>query len=414
MTSIPKTAWGWPIKFPDDHIDVDVLEQARQEVDDVGDAAYETLSKLCESNDVDILAKKFNQLIADLTLNNRQSLNDPSLEQLRKQICITPEWLDWKTLNHGQLVFIKHSQSAAMGLLYFSLIGGFSAPKIVKVLDSTGYLTKSSRDATWRRLNETFYMVVECLQPHSLLVGQEGWLSVLRVRLLHSKARKGILSRNKNSSSSSHFDTTLYGQPINQEDMMATLLSFSINVIATIERIGSPYVLSSYDKQAYLHLWRYIGHVIGVNDKYNMCYDEVKARGAIESIVLHLLHPDCNSSLVASKVIHAVALRPPLRWSDRCHNQAARMLVGGALGDALNLKIDYICYIYLLIVFCGMCLMSWFIAPFITYDSKYADRIRSLLRLHVRSVLKANKEGNEQGSFSGKEKQKLKEKVKKS
>ena len=42
---------------------------------------------------------------------------------------------------------------------------------------------------------------------------------------------------------------------------MATLLSFSANVIENIERICSKYVLSQHDKSAYLHLWRYTQRV---------------------------------------------------------------------------------------------------------------------------------------------------------
>ena len=182
---------------------------------------------------------------------------------------------------------------------------------------------------------------------------------------------------------------------------MATLLSFSINVIATIERIAGRWVLSSYDKHCYLHLWRYIGHLIGVKNKYNMCYSENIARGSIESIVLHLLHPNSNSCVVASKVIGAVSDRPPLKWSNKCHNQAARMLIGPDLGDSLQLKTDYLSFIYLLVVFIMMAIMSWCIAPFVTYNSNYADKVRALLRLHVKLVLKSNKEGKQHGSFSG-------------
>ena len=130
------------------------------------------------------------------------------------------------------MVFLKYSTSAALGLLYFSLIGGFSAPKIVKVLDSTSYLTQDIA-RTWQRLNETFEMVIDCLESEdSLKVGEKGWKAVIKVRLLHSKVRLKILSGNWSASE--------YGLPINQEDMMATLLAFSINVLDSIKKIGAP------------------------------------------------------------------------------------------------------------------------------------------------------------------------------
>ena len=58
-------------------------------------------------------------------------------------------------------------------------------------------------------------------------------------------------------------------------------------------------------------------------------------------------------------------------------------------------------FIYLLVVFIMMAIMSWCIAPFVTYNSNYADKVRALLRLHVKLVLKSNKEGKQHGSFSG-------------
>ena len=56
-----------------------------------------------------------------------------------------------------------------MVLLHLSLIGGFSAPKIDKVLTSTGYLTKAGPGA-YRRVLETYQMVAHCLTVGGLHV----------------------------------------------------------------------------------------------------------------------------------------------------------------------------------------------------------------------------------------------------
>ena len=92
--------------------------------------------------------------------------------------------------------------------------------------------------------------------PSALRPGGEGWEAALSVRMLHSRVRLRLLgkasaranSTSGNSSSSSggggggirsHWDVTSYGLPINQEDMVGTLLAFSVNVLEAIHRIGA-------------------------------------------------------------------------------------------------------------------------------------------------------------------------------
>jgi hypothetical protein len=222
--------------------------------------------------------------------------------------------------------------------MYFSLVGGFSAPKIIKVLDETGYLTRSDRDETWRRLNETIEMVLDCVcRDDGLEVGEAGWWAVLKVRMMHSRVRRRLLAR----SGARAWDAETYGVPINQEDMMGTLLSFSVNVIRSIQRTGAPW-LSLREQEAYLHLWRYIGHLIGVQEQYNVCTSVRRAGGAVESVVMHLLmHPSPRSQQVAQRVLASVAGRKlgamKRPWGYDMHAQLARCMLGAPLADALGI-----------------------------------------------------------------------------
>jgi hypothetical protein len=50
--------------------------------------------------------------------------------------------------------------------------------------------------------------------------------------------------------------------PINQEDLAYVLLTFSYVVIRGLEKMGV--VLDAKDRDAYVHLWNVIGHVMGV------------------------------------------------------------------------------------------------------------------------------------------------------
>lgn len=320
-------AWGQPLEFTANHVDESRLQSMRYEIDQIGDSVLSAINEHCEyicgectGNDKQATTSTvINELLSsklshsffmcepcpsktthrELTLEEHEVYaSDGTVQNCRTidarifefwRACVQePVWLDWDLVKHGQKVFYRYSGSAAMGLLYYSLVGGLSAPKIVKVLDSTSYLTQN-QDRTWTRLNETLEMVLDVMENEDALrPGNRGWISVLKVRLLHSKVRMMLLN--------SSWDAATYGLPINQEDMMSTLLSFSVNVLVTIKRLGGR--LSRYDEMAYLHLWRYVGFLIGVADEHNPCGDYERAHGALESIVLHLLHPSERSGQV--------------------------------------------------------------------------------------------------------------------
>jgi hypothetical protein len=112
-----------------------------------------------------------------------------------------------------------------------------------------------------------------------------------------------------------------------------------------------------------------------------------KASGAVESIVLHLLHPDKRSGQVARHVLHSVAGRPPLKWSYRRHAQAARMLLDAPLSDALGIEYSFVDYLYLKVLFLCVYLFSCLILPFVTVNGKYIKKCKQILRMKVSAAL---------------------------
>jgi hypothetical protein len=241
--------------------------------------------------------------------------------------------VNWATVHDGQMCYLKHSVPAALGLLYHSLIEGFSAPKMVKVLDTTAYLTSQNYDRTWRRINETIEMVVACLDgSDALKPGLPGWKAVLRVRFLHTKVRLGLLRRGK-------WNEEQNGLPINQEDMVATQLAFSTNVLDAVQFMTGR--LTRQDQEAYLHLWRYIGHLIGVREEYNPCTTMERAKNTLDVMIAHLMHPDARSGEVARNVLRAVSWRnlyAGISWSYAMHSEMARLLMGNPMADALGIE----------------------------------------------------------------------------
>mmetsp|Transcript_17155 Transcript_17155/g.42078 ORF Transcript_17155/g.42078 Transcript_17155/m.42078 type:complete len:185 (+) Transcript_17155:79-633(+) len=115
--------------------------------------------------------------------------------------------------------------------------------------------------------------------------------------------------------------------------MMVTLLAFSYNVLAGIEVLrGSP--LSDEEQAAYLHLWRYIGFLMGVRDDLNPCKDMRTARARLESLLMHLAHPDDSSRKLVTHMLKATS---SVLMPFESRGLFLRMLLGSEWSDRLRL-----------------------------------------------------------------------------
>ena len=229
-----------------------------------------------------------------------------------------PSRVDWDLISRGQRVFISHFPAASVVLYNVSLVAGFSIPKVTKVLEQSGYLVGSPA-AAMRRLFETGRLLIDCCMEEGAMAPGTGagWKSALRVRALHGRVRRRLLRRQEphageDTTDGLAWDVATYGVPINQEDMAATLLAFSYNVLIGLEVLRGDRPLPQADQEAYLHLWRYIGFLLGVRDEYNPCARDVPyAKAFLESVIVHLLQPDDLSRTVAHKLLRApIAANP--------------------------------------------------------------------------------------------------------
>ena len=228
----------------------------------------------------------------DATMSGSLSEADAALMEFLQYYAKVPEWVNPEQIVRGQQVLTTYMAAIGATLYYRSLVPGFSIPKIAMVLLSTGYLAPpASRRQVQNRLLDTGAFIaaisalrvapandptatpsdttasntavpVPLLEPYS-----EIWQTVLQVRVLHAKVRHALMQR-KNAR---QWNTAQYGIPINQEDLAATLLAFSYNALLGIEFIlGCP--LSSRDQLDYLHFWRYIGWLLGVETIHDRAY----------------------------------------------------------------------------------------------------------------------------------------------
>jgi hypothetical protein len=285
---------------------------------------------------------------------------------------VLPSWVDKNQLRRGQEVFLAYLPVASLSLFYRSLVPGFSIPKIAAVVRATAYLSPPSRpDQVMQRLLDTGELTTACtgLGLDAILPGGVGWKTALYVRILHAKVRFSLMNRNGKKK----WDVESYGVPINQEDMAATLLAFSVNVLFGIDLV-SGVTLPMQQKLDYLALWRYIGWLLGVETgveerpqsqltmhvlpPLDPCGPGVgslmpdtfnNSNSILQSIIFHLLEPDESSVEISHHLLKVTDRKPPSSafkkispdfyendlFFYRCYN--CRIMIGNPLADALEL-----------------------------------------------------------------------------
>jgi len=163
----------------------------------------------------------------------------------------TPVWVDWETLDRGGEALLRAGPLGGLVLAVRSLVLGYASPAGNKPLVFSGRLEKQAA----RRLNETARFVQATCKPGGLRRFADGYQITLKVRLIHAQVRRMLLR-------SGRWRSDLWGLPANQHDMAGTSLLFSAVLLDGLRKLGVH--VSREDGEAYMHLWRYSAHLIGV------------------------------------------------------------------------------------------------------------------------------------------------------
>ncbi|HEX6242672.1 MAG TPA: oxygenase MpaB family protein [Polyangiales bacterium] len=177
----------------------------------------------------------------------------PALRALFAQVDAAPAWLDHSLAARGADAMLRQGAEGLCALSAVSLMGGYLSSAAVKPLVQTGELVERAP----RRLAETTQFVWSVANSGSLTRASEGFKACVRVRVMHAFVRRGLRA-------SPAWRTERWGVPINQRDMVATHLSFTIMFIAGSSLLGR--IVSGRERDAIAHLWRYVSFLLGTPD----------------------------------------------------------------------------------------------------------------------------------------------------
>ncbi|MCP4125191.1 MAG: DUF2236 domain-containing protein [Bacteroidetes bacterium] len=132
-----------------------------------------------------------------------------------------------------------------------ALCGGYANPDITKPLVFTGALKGEN---TFDRISETSQFWVDVTRKGALEIGAKGFKVAIRVRMMHAIVRQRILQHKE-------WKNNEWGWPINEADSLSTNVGFSMAMIFGCKMLG--FRISNRKIEAVLHLWRYIGFLMG-------------------------------------------------------------------------------------------------------------------------------------------------------
>ncbi|MBK6275877.1 MAG: DUF2236 domain-containing protein [Saprospirales bacterium] len=174
-----------------------------------------------------------------------------SFKQLIQEATTAPVWLDRNKVEHGAAICRRLGSHAMAVLGDLALLGGYANTDISKPLVFTGALKGES---TFDRISETSQFWFDVTRKGALEKGAKGFKSAIRVRMMHAMVRQRLLQNPK-------WNSELWGLPINEADSLATNVGFSMAMIYGCKLLG--FYLPNKDIEAVLHLWRYIGYLMG-------------------------------------------------------------------------------------------------------------------------------------------------------
>jgi hypothetical protein len=174
-----------------------------------------------------------------------------------------PDWADPEQIRRSQEFFVEWG--LLIGMLHYcaSLPSAYAVARGVKVLHLTARLATD----TGRRIHETGQMIIDAMGPGGLTPGGAGYTDIRRVRLMHAAVRHLILhdpavAKTCDPATAGPSWCGDWGVPINQEDMLATLLTFTQVIVDGLQKAGVR--VTDADAASYFHAWSVAAHLLGV------------------------------------------------------------------------------------------------------------------------------------------------------
>ena len=288
--------------------------------------------------------------------------SNPSFSALTEQFGSHPDWFDPRLAQIGAVAYRRYPLMLIWLLRNVALMAGYSIPALSLPLIQTGALM---HDALPRLMRTYAYILAVSEHPQSnmgtrnqhrsidqvLAIGSEGWQQSIKVRQIHTLVRQNLLKGKGNAatgvipSADQHhnpdgiWNTDYWGVPINQTDMIATHLQFSLLIMRGLRLLGAR--ISSEEAEGILHLWNLASYWMGV-DLDRLPKDEAACWEWLYTY-LSIQQLDFKMGQPLAKALHDLPRQlmgednRRGRFVEMVNASVTRTLVGDDIGDGLDL-----------------------------------------------------------------------------
>ena len=323
---------------------------------DIGDPIADDLA-----SDGIRFAKPLQQFIIDEKADSNLK-NNSSFNALTEQFSRHPDWFDPKLAQIGAVAYRRYPLMLIWLLRNVALMAGYSIPALSLPLIQTGALM---HDALPRLMRTYAYILAVSEHPqlhldseHSkpniervLAIGSEGWQQSIKVRQIHTSVRQNLLKgkgnaakgvipdANQHHNPDGSWNTAYWGIPINQTDMIATHLQFSLLIMRGLRLLGAR--ISTEEAEGILHLWNLASYWMGV-DLQRLPKDEAACWEWLYTY-LSIQQLDFKMGRPLAKALHDLPRQlmgednRRGRFVEMVNASVTRTLVGDDIGDGLNL-----------------------------------------------------------------------------
>ncbi len=207
------------------------------------------------------------------------------LRNFFKSVESIPAWADFQLMEDGARFIHGTGLTAPYVLRDLALMGGYMLSGFNQALVMTGALNKG----TAQRVAETGKWWMDCTEIGGLRRFGPGFKSTMHVRLVHALVRRNLAKKEE-------WDSSVWGLPLSQVDMVATYLGFSVVMLGGLRKLGVP--VTPHESKAVMHLWSYACWLMGVDYRW-LAFSERDGVVLLNHTLMTQSRPDWTSRELA-------------------------------------------------------------------------------------------------------------------
>ena len=250
-----------------------------------------------------------------------------ALRELIESSAVVPDWFDSEFAMKATRAFLRNSDMVLGALVGGAIVEGFST------LISKSFRIRSRIILNGvRRLKQNTLQLTEQFMPGGQEPGGDAWKLSLRIRLVHAQSR--MLLRQ-----SEEWDEPEHGLPLSAAHMLLGAAAFSGRLMEHVSRLGGDF--SQEEKEAYVHVWRYTGLVMGIPETI-LFRDHASACRIFRIAATCEPPPDDDAIIMANSIVNSAPILLGFTETKERREMAAfiyqvsRELIGNDLADSFR------------------------------------------------------------------------------